>query len=201
MHELVALEITRYVYHEVTFMSKKRMCGLTCIILIAGLMVTTMVIVGFNSREIVREVDVQNPNGATGTAFVVFRPGVTSFNEAIVNHFIQGLVDSDWRVEMTTTSQQTSTNVTGYDLIVLGAPVNGAQPHQSMQIYLARADFEGKPVVLLLTSGGEDATDSLDIFRNATIQANGVIHSELHYWLFESGAENKAYTAGTEIAP
>ena len=180
-------------------MNKKRMCGLTCIILIAGLMITTMVVVGLNGREIVRDVEVQNPDGATGTAFVVFRPGVTSFNEEIVNQFVRGLIDSDWRVEVTTTSSQTPTNVTGYDLIVLGAPVNGAQPHQSMQAYLARADFDDKPVVLILTSGGEDASAPLDIFRNATINANGIINSELHYWLFESGARNSAYTAGTEI--
>ncbi len=180
-------------------MSKKRICGLLCVILIAGLIATTVIVVSINSRETIREVEILNSEGLTGTVFVVFRPGVTSFNEDIVNEFVRGLVDSDWRVEVTTTSQQTPTNITGYDLIVLGSPVNGAQPHQAMQDYLERIDFEGKPVVLILTSGGEDSRNAMDIFRDAVVDANGLVHSEFPFWIFDSGAGSRAYTAGTEV--
>lgn len=181
-------------------MSKKRICSLLCVIVIAGLITTTVVVVGLNSREIIRDIEIRNPEGATGTAFVVFRPGVTSFNEDIVNEFVRGLVDSDWRVEITTTSAEAPTNVTAYDLVVLGSPVNGAQPHQSMQDYLARANFQGKPIVLILTSGGEDSSDAMGVFGDATEDANGVVHSELPFWIFDSGALGRAYTAGTEFS-
>jgi len=167
---------------------------------IVGLIATTVIIVGINSRPTISDVDIQNPDGLTGTVFVVFRPGVTGFNEEIVNEFIRGLIDSDWRVEVTTTSEETPTNVTGYDLIVLGSPVNGGQPHEAMQNYLARVDFEGKPVALILTSGGEDASAAFEVFRDATTGANGTIHDEFHYWIFDSNARNNAYTAGTEIS-
>jgi hypothetical protein len=36
-------------------------------------------------------------------------------------------------------------------------------------------------------------------FRNATINANGTVLSELRFQLFESGAADRAYTAGTEV--
>jgi flavorubredoxin len=180
-------------------MTRKRICGLTCIIVIAGLITTSMIVVGLNGMEIVRDVTIQNPDGATGTAFVVFRPGLTSFNENVVNEYIRGLVASDWRVEVTTCSQQTPTNVTTYDLIVLGSPVNGGKPHEAMLAYLARADFEGKPVVLILTSGGLGGT-GLDYFENATIDANGIVISALQFQIFESDAGSRAYTAGTEIS-
>lgn len=161
-------------------------------------MTSIVVITALNSPEIVRDVEVRNPTGSTGTVFVVFRPGVTSFNEYIVNEFIRGLTDSDWRVEVTTSSQQTPTNLTTYDLIVLGAPTNGGKPHQAMLAYLTRVDLEGKPVVLILTFGVTGEAP-IDCFRNATIDANGFVHSEFCFQLFEVGAGNRAYTAGTEI--
>jgi hypothetical protein len=180
-------------------LNKKRICGLTCIILVAGLIVSSVVILGLNSVETIRDVEVQNPDGTTGTVFVVFRPGVSGFNEGVVNEFVRGLVDSDWRVEVTTSSSQTPTNVTKYDLIVLGSPTNGAMPHVSMLDYLVRVDLLGKPVVLILTAGGFGATE-LDYFKNVTSAANGVILSAMEFTIFESDAGSRAYTAGTEIS-
>lgn len=172
---------------------------MTCIILVAGLILSVVVVTSLNSVEIVRDLKIENPDGATGTAFVVFRPGLTGFNEGVVNEFVRGLVDSDWRVEVTTSSGQTPTNVTGYDLIVLGSPTNGAKPHASMLDYLTRVDFLGKPVILILTSGGLGGT-GLDYFRNATIDANGVVLSAFQYMIFEADAGSRAYTAGTEVS-
>ena len=171
-----------------------------CVISIVGLVITIMTVVSLNSPEIIRDIEIQNPDGSKGTVFVAFRPGVTAFNEDVVNGFINGLVDSDWRVEVTTTSQQTPTNMTGYDLIVLGSPVNGDQPHQSMQDYLTRVDFDGKPVVLILTSGRGPSDTAIGRFRNATINANGLILNEMQYGIFETDAIDRAYTAGTEIS-
>lgn len=180
-------------------MSKKRICGLTCVILVVGLIVSIIIVTSLNNVEIIRDLEIQNPDGITGTVFVVFRPGLTGFNEGVVNEFIRGLVDSDWRVEVTTSSSQTPTNVTSYDLIVLGSPTNGAKPHASMLEYLTSVDFLGKPVVLILTSGGLGGT-GLDYFTNATNDANGVVISSMQFAIFEADAGTRAYTAGTEIS-
>ena len=180
-------------------MNKKRICCLLCVISIAGLAVTAMIVVTFNSQEIIRDVETYNSTGTKGSVFVVFRPGLTSFNEDVVDGFVSGLVDADWRVEITTSSQQTPTNVSAYDLIVLGSPTNGAQPHQAMQDYLTRVNLLGKPVVLIITSGGI-GLNAVTSFRNSTINANGIVHSELMFHIFESDAIDRAYTAGTEIS-
>jgi NAD(P)H-dependent FMN reductase len=102
-------------------------------------------------------------------------------------------------VEVTTSSSVTPTNVTAYDLIVLGSPTNGAKPHASMLDYLTHVDFEGKPVVLILTSG-RFVGAGLDHFRNATIDANGVVLSSMQFAIFEADAGSRAYTAGTEVS-
>ena len=180
-------------------MNKKRTCSLLCVIMIAGLIVTSVVVISLNGLEIIRDLEIQNADGLTGTAFVVIRPGLTSFNENVVNEFVRGLVDSDWQVEITTSSSQTPTNVTGYDLIVLGSPVNGGKPHEAMLAYLERVDLQGKPVVLILTSGGIGGT-GLDYFANATVQANGVVYSTFQYQIFESDAGTRAYTAGSDFS-
>ena len=159
---------------------------------------TSLLVIALNSREIVQDLVIQNPDGSKGSVFVVFRPGLTSFNEDIVNEFVRGLVDSDWRVEVTTSSQQTPTNVTTYDLIVLGSTVNGAKPHESMLAYLTRVDFEGKPVVLILTSGFVGGP-GIEAFENATNDANGVVISAMQFQIFEADARSRVYTAGTEI--
>jgi flavorubredoxin len=173
---------------------------LILVIAIVGLVATVGIVVVLNGREIVRPLEIQNPTGSRGTAFVVFRPGLTSFNEDVVNAYIRGLIHSDWRVAVTTSSQQTPTNVTVYDFIVLGCPTNGDMPHQSMLDYLARVNFGGKPVVLILTSGGDGLT-SMGHLRNATIDANGTVLSELRYQLLQSNATDSAYAAGDAITP
>lgn len=165
-----------------------------------GLIVTTMVIVSLNFRDDIRDLDTRNPDGITGTVFVAFRAGVTSFNEDIVNEFVRGLIEQDWSIDITTTSTETPTNVTGYGFVVLACPVNGGMPHQFMLDYLARANFEGKPIVLILTSGGENSTAAMEIYRQTTVGANGVVHTELPYWLLDGTAFASAYADGSEFS-
>ncbi|NHJ14906.1 MAG: hypothetical protein EAX95_14590 [Candidatus Thorarchaeota archaeon] len=170
-----------------------------CVIVVVGLIATTIVVVSLNSREIIQDIEIQNADGATGTVFVVSRPGLTGFHVGTMNEFIRGLVDADWRVEVTTPSSQTLTNVTSYDLVILACPVNGASPHQAMQDYLARVDFGGRPVILVLTSGGEDASPAMGVFNDLVVDANGVVQDELSYWLLDGAAAGTAYTDGTQV--
>ncbi len=165
-----------------------------------GLIVSTMVVVSLNFREDVRDVTTLNPDGTTGNVFVAFRTGVTGFNEDITNEFVRGLIELDWQIDITTTSPETPTNFSEYDFVVLACPVNGGSPHQFMQDYLARVDFDGKPIVLILTSGGENSTAAMDIYREAVIEANGVVHTELPFWLMDGTAFSKAYVAGSEFS-
>jgi flavorubredoxin len=72
--------------------------------------------------EIIRDFETLNPDGLEGEALVVFRPGISLFQEDMTNAFVEGLVEKDWIVNITTSSSQTPINIHDYDLLVLGTP-------------------------------------------------------------------------------
>ena len=72
-------------------------------------------------RETVRPIEVSNSSGTAGTSLIVMSPGASSFPDDIAASFAQGLVNRGWRVELTTPSSQTTKDIAGYDLIVVGS--------------------------------------------------------------------------------
>ena len=46
-------------------------------------------------REVVREVEVLNPEGAEGTALLVYHPGLTNFMPEVIDSFAEGLTSRD----------------------------------------------------------------------------------------------------------
>lgn len=58
--------------------------------------------------------------------------------------------------------------------------------------YLAHVDFEGKQVVLIPTSGGMGRS-GLGYFKNATIDADGVVLSTLQFRILEADAGESLY--------
>ncbi len=84
------------------------------------------------SQEVPSEVETLNPAGERGTALVVYHPGRRGFCHAVIHAFAQGLVSSGWRVDITTASSQTLTDVGRYDFLASGAlPTCGHQPDPS----------------------------------------------------------------------
>jgi hypothetical protein len=67
-----------------------------------------------------------------------------------------------------------------------------------MLAYLSRVDLGGKPIVLILTSGGAGGP-GLNHLGNATEDANGVVGLRLQYTILEFDAASRAYTTATEI--
>ncbi len=150
-------------------------------------------------REIVRDVTIENPSGTTGTAFLVLRPGVTLLPDQIAGKITQGLVNQGWRVEVTTSSSQTSINITRYNLVVFVSPVYGSNPHPTMVSYLKRVDLADLPVVLLLTSIGKQPL-AMELFRNATVAAHGRVVDEVLIGAFDTNAFDAAYQAGNNAS-
>ena len=74
------------------------------------------------SKEVVSQVEVLNPGGERGTALLVYHTGRRGFLHSVIQAFAGGLVSAGWRVEITTASQQAPTDLSGYDLLVLGGP-------------------------------------------------------------------------------
>lgn len=178
--------------------SKKKKILIIIVVIFAILLISVGYFGFMASREIVRDVSVKNPDGETGTAFVVIRPGVCSFQDDVTGSFIKGLVKSDWRVESTSSHKNTPTNLSKYDMFMFGSPTYGSKPHQSLLDYLKRVDLDGKPVILLVTAGG-DGKEALDILKEAVVKANGTVIAELELLTGENSggeAETEAYDLG-----
>lgn len=170
---------------------------LIIVVIVAALLVTGGVIVALSGREIARDVSVHNADGTTGTAFVVIRPGVGSTQDDVTDGLIEGLVKADWRVESTSSHKGTPTNVSAYDMFVFGSPTYGSQPQGSLKEYLKRVDLSGKPVILLVTSAGEDGGKAAsEALRKMVEDANGVVIEELVLTTGDGSAVDKARELG-----
>jgi hypothetical protein len=125
------------------------------------------------NRAVVSEVKVLNPEGKTGMALVVYHPGKSDFQRRVFSGFIEGLVANDWRVESTTPSAGTPTDLSSVDLLVLGGPTYGFSPNRPIKRYLRRlGDLAGQPTVTIITALGMGER-SAAIMQKQVREANG----------------------------
>ena len=146
------------------------------------------------------EVVTLNPTGATGTAFVAYHAGLSSFQEDVTSAFVRGLVSSDWRCDVTTASREAPADLSGYDLFVLGAPTYAFKPARPVTQYLERVgDLGGLPTVLLVTGAGttERAASAL---ADTVTEANGIPIEVLELWQAASNEEIYGTSDAIEIA-
>jgi len=134
------------------------------------------------SQEVPSEVETLNPAGERGTALVVYHPGRRGFFHSVIDAFARGLVSKGWRVEITTASSQTPTDVASYDVLVFGGPTYMWAPARPIKRYVGRlGDLQGKPTVVVITGFG--STDrSSSIMENLVREANGKLVSSLSFF-------------------
>jgi flavorubredoxin len=96
--------------------------------------------------------------------------------------FSEGLVTKGWRVEMTTASTQAPTDLSGYDLLVLGAPTYDWKPAKRIQRYLEQlGDLGGQRTVAILSAAGTTSL-SLPMMENLVREANGDLVASYALW-------------------
>jgi len=167
------------------------------------------------NKEVASEVEVWNPSGKTGTALVVYHPGRSDFQSRVFSGFVDGLVSNGWRVESTTPSAQTPTDLSSFDLLVLGGPTYWFSPNRPVRRYLKRlGDLEGQPTVTIITALGA-GDRSASIMQKQVREANGnLVKALLLYKMrpndddnFVDGEQNQALAvemvlqAALEIPP
>ena len=134
------------------------------------------------SREVVSSVEVLNAEGDSGTALVVYHPGRRGFLHSVIQAFAGGLVSGGWRVEITTASCQAPTDLSGYDLLVLGGPTYFWTPARPITRYVRRlGDLEGKPTVTIVTGFGSTGR-SKSILEKLVQEANGELVNSLTFF-------------------
>ncbi len=77
------------------------------------------------------------PNGAaTGKALIVYDPGLSGGAKDAATKIGYLLQDSGYDVLLAGVKSQAATNLTGYDVIVVGGPIYAGKPASTVQAYL-----------------------------------------------------------------
>jgi hypothetical protein len=134
------------------------------------------------NMEVVSPVETLNPDGQTGTALVLYHPGKSSFQRDVSYSFAGGLASNGWRVDVTTASSQAPMDLSGYDLLVLGAPTYDWLPAKRLPTYLSGlGSFAGTPTVIIISGAGY--TDLSQRAMEMLVQeAGGEILKSLAVW-------------------
>ncbi|MBN1138441.1 MAG: hypothetical protein JXM73_17765 [Anaerolineae bacterium] len=147
------------------------------------------------NQEFVGQIEVRNPEGEVGTALVVDHPGRGSFHVQVVAGFVEGLVSSGWRVETSTASRQAPTDLSGYDLLVLGSPTYWFTPSQPIRRYLDRlGDLKGQRTVTIVTGMGAGGRSAATIEKWVREASGDLVSGLLFYWMRPNDEENYVST-------
>ena len=141
-----------------------------------------------------------NPDGASGVAFVIYHPGLTDFQKDVTFAFVQGLVSNDWRCDVTTASREAPTDLSGYQLLVLGAPTYAFKPAGPISRYIESAgDLDGLPTVIVLTGAGTTER-SASLLADSVAEANGTLIEVLELWQIAPNEETHGSSDAMAIA-
>jgi flavorubredoxin len=142
------------------------------------------------NKEVVSEVRTLNSGGDVGTALVVYHPGKSDFQHRVISGFAEGLVSNGWRVEITTASDQAPTDLSGYDLLVLGGPTYVFTPNRPIRRYLSRlGDLGGQRTVTIITAMGA-GNRSTSIMESLVREANGDLVNALLLYKMRPNDDN-----------
>lgn len=155
---------------------------------------------GTINREIVSVVEVISADGDKA-ALIVYQPGFSGFPRDVSYAFADGLASGEWRVEITTASHQTPTDLSKYSLLGLAYPVYGGTPGTAIVSYMNRlSSLNGTNIVVIACGGGE--TGEIENPLTEEVQAvNGTFHKGLTFSNQDSNSLEDARQAGSNITP
>jgi flavorubredoxin len=137
--------------------------------------VSMAVVAWVEFHEVVSEIKILNPEGDNNTALIVYQKGLRDFQPRVAFAFAEGLVSKGWRVEITTVSSHAPTDISRYDLLVIGWPTYMFNPSLPLRRYLKRiGDLKNKGVVIICTAAGAPA-GSCEKMNDLVQATNGVI--------------------------
>jgi hypothetical protein len=153
-----------------------------------------VVLVTIVNAPTVSDLRTLNPDGGAGKALIVYHAGRTGFQEQLNEAFAEGLVSQDWQVDITTVSAEAPTDISGYDLLVLGTPTYDWRPSRRIQTYLQElGDLGGKRTAIIVSAEGWTEV-SLPTMERLVEEANGTLVESLSAWML---APNEAiYDSG-----
>ena len=157
------------------------------------------------NKDVFSEIEVINSNGSE-SALIVFQPGLSSFPREIMYAFGEGLAASGWRVEITTASLQAPSDLSKYNLLVLGFPVYGGSPGTAVVRYVERlTNLEGIDTVVVACAAGSPG-ESAEVMRQKVEAAGGTFKEAISLFTMAPNEGNGSATdiarqAGTQVQP
>jgi flavodoxin len=101
----------------------------------------------------VLKADVEKPQ----KALVIYQPSKTSASSDVAHAIAEGLHDSGYEVTLNHPGDFLSSDISGYSVVVFGAPVYGSMTADVLTEYMQRiGDFSDKKVILFFTAGSID---------------------------------------------
>ena len=148
------------------------------------------------NNDVISELVIKNPQGSE-TALILYHPGLSSFSHDVSYAFADGLIQNNWRVEITTPSIEAPTDLSKYDLLVVVSNTYGFSPDKPTTRHLERIGDLKEIQVVLLTLGAGSALESKQSLENMVeAQSGTIIRSILVYSL----APNEGDKSPTELA-
>jgi hypothetical protein len=146
---------------------------------------------GRANAEVVTPVTTIGGAGRAGCALIVHHHGRgrEHFQRRMQLAFAEGLQSQGWRVDITTASRAAPTDVSAYDLLVLGAQTYNWCPARAVVDYADRLhDLRGKPVVVVVSGGGMTER-AMRVLQAHVVRAGGAIVDAIEIWKSRPNAE------------
>ncbi|MBZ5557995.1 MAG: hypothetical protein LAO77_12040 [Acidobacteriia bacterium] len=146
---------------------------------------------GRANAEVVTPVTTVGGDGRAGRALIVHHHGRgrEHFQHRMQLAFAEGLQSQGWRVDITTASREAPTDVSAYDLLVLGAQTYNWCPARAVVEYVDRLhDLRGKPVVVVVSGGGMTER-AMRVLQAHVLRAGGAIVDAIEIWKSRPNAE------------
>lgn len=166
-------------------------------------------ILGFVSlginNDIVSDIIVVNDQG-TSNALLIYHPGFSSFTKDVSYAFAEGLVLNDWRIEITTASDQAPTSISDYNLLIVVIPVYGFGPTPTINRHINRiGDLQETRTAIIITAAGSPGT-AAETMKEIIEQNNGTVDSQIVLFSLapnvgDQSAIDLSKKAGSEIFP
>ncbi|MCP4541028.1 MAG: hypothetical protein GY832_28160 [Chloroflexi bacterium] len=170
------------------------------LLVLAALVLAVARLYGRATRKVVSELQILNSEGRTGTALVVYSAGLGESLAKASRAFAEGLVSDGWRVEMTTASAEAPADLSGYDLLVLGAHTYFWTPDRVIQQYLGRlGDLAGQRTVVIVTALGQGER-STGILKKRIQEASGDVIKTLILYTMRPNEDLYGINDAEEIA-
>lgn len=148
------------------------------------------------NNDVVSELAIKNPQGSK-TALILYHPGLSSFSHDVSYAFTDGLIQNNWRVEITTPSREAPIDISKYDLLVVASNTYGFSPDTPTTRHLERIGDLNEIQVVLLTLGAGSALESQQSLENMVQTQSGIIIRSI---LVYSMAPNEGDKSPTELA-